>query len=196
MQNIPVRRLQPSWVKKFLPTNLTALNKLYTNASPTTALLGWKELWVLSSNKDTKTKTITDLLKSKRKQQHPTDAVGLENLLRSIYSDIPASALTATDRTTLNLPLRKAPTKAVKPITSAVLSLIEQGHLFAFIKLGKKAEGVKTREIWSAVVPHGTAITPTTVFTSFTDWGRTIYDFHFTDDQVGQDLLIKTRDKI
>ena len=95
-------------------TNLAAVNTLYSNPNvpPVTVPdnLGYVELWALHNNPSTTNKVITDLLNKRIRQHLPTDPVGIENVLRVIYNDIPASVLTATDRKTLNLPLRKAKT--------------------------------------------------------------------------------------
>ena len=95
-------------------TNLANLNTLYSNPNvpPVTAPdnLGYVELWALHSNPSTTNTVINNLLNKKIRQHLLTDPAGLENVLRVIYNDIPKSVLTATDRTTLNLPLRKAKT--------------------------------------------------------------------------------------
>lgn len=89
-------------------TNLNALNKLYSNplVPPATAqdTLGYIELYALHINPSTTTPVITKLFHERVRQKLATDPLGLENVLRDIYADIPASALTATDRLTLNLP--------------------------------------------------------------------------------------------
>src|ERR1035437_6567041 len=94
--------------------NLSALNKLYSNPNPPSVTvpdnLGYVELWALHNNPSTTNKVINALLHKRIRQHLPTDPIGLENILRVIFSYIPKSALTSTDRTTLNLPLKKART--------------------------------------------------------------------------------------
>jgi len=91
--------------------NLTGLNTLYSNADVPQNDLGWSQLWILYSNVDTVTKTIRDIVKTRRGQ--------LETQLRLIYGDIPNSALTANDRNTLNLPLRDTTPTPIQPVDFA-----------------------------------------------------------------------------
>lgn len=100
--------------------NLTALNLIYDNGVMPLPQndLGWKQLWLLYFNDDTVTPTIKKLIKTRRAQ--------LEKQLRLIYGDIPNSALTANDRTTLNLPLRDTNTTPIQPVNfSPVISFEE-----------------------------------------------------------------------
>ena len=95
--------------------NLAILNKLYSNPNPPGVTvpdtLGYLELWVLHTSPGGKhDPTITKLFNAIERQHQITDPIGLENQLRLIYGDIPQSALTATDRTALNLQTRKAKT--------------------------------------------------------------------------------------
>ena len=96
-------------------SNLTALNTLYSNPNvpPVTApdTLGYIELFALHTNPGTAGTSITKLFHERIRQKLPTDPLGLENLLREIYADIPASALTPTDRLILNLPKRSTAKK-------------------------------------------------------------------------------------
>jgi len=84
--------------------NLSNLNTLFTNPSVPLDQLGWKEIWLLHSAKSTRTPDVNTELHIRRQQ--------IEVQMRKIYGDIPKSALTTTDRSTLNLKLRDAtPTK-------------------------------------------------------------------------------------
>jgi hypothetical protein len=87
------------------------LNPLYDNGGVAQNLLGWKQLWIMYSNTDTVTKSIRDIVKTRRGQ--------LETRLRLIYGDIPKSVLTANDRNTLNLPLRDTTPTPIQPVTFA-----------------------------------------------------------------------------
>jgi len=88
--------------------NLASLNTYYDNGGVTQSLLGWKQLWTLYSNTDTQTKSVRDILKTRRGQ--------LEPLLRLIYKNVPFSALTENDRNTLNLPLRDTTPTPIQPV--------------------------------------------------------------------------------
>src|ERR1035437_9257673 len=80
--------------------NATTLKTLYSNPNvPPNTLpdhLGWVELWILHTNHNTNTHTIVTLVNAMR--------TAIEKQIRTIYKDIPNSALTATDRSTLRLP--------------------------------------------------------------------------------------------
>jgi len=91
--------------------NLTILNTFYDNPGVVQNDLGWKQLWALNINDDTTTKTISDLVRIRR-----TD---MEDTLRLIYGDIPKSALTVSDRNTLNIPLRDSTPTPVPVLTFA-----------------------------------------------------------------------------
>jgi len=91
--------------------NLTVLNNFYDQAGVVQNDLGWKQLWVLYTNTDTQTKSVRDILKTRRSD--------LETQLRLIYGDIPKSALTANDRNTLNLPLRDTTPTPIQPVDFA-----------------------------------------------------------------------------
>ncbi|HEX7413643.1 MAG TPA: hypothetical protein VF411_06310, partial [Bacteroidia bacterium] len=96
-------------------SNMTIFNKLYSNPNPpgTTAPdhLGYLELWPLHNTPAGKhDPTITALFNKIERKHLAADPIGLENILRSIFADIPASLLTSTDRTALNLPLKQPKT--------------------------------------------------------------------------------------
>ena len=92
-------------------TNLGNLNLLFTNPTATTQdLLGLKELYALKTNPATDTKIINAIYEKKIRKHLSTDPVGIENVLRVIYTDIPGSALTEQDRTVLHLPVRQGRT--------------------------------------------------------------------------------------
>jgi hypothetical protein len=88
--------------------NMALLNKLYSNPGVPNDQLGWVELWLLHTGPSAGDRTITALLQQRLRQHLATDPVGMENVLRAIYADIPQSILTAVDRKTLNLKERKA----------------------------------------------------------------------------------------
>jgi hypothetical protein len=79
----------------------------------------------------------------------------LKDLLRSIYDDIPESALTADDRTTLNLPERSttrtpAPVPTTKPIAKIDTSKRLEHTIHFKDEDGSlaKPEGVRGCQIW------------------------------------------------
>jgi hypothetical protein len=88
--------------------NMATATNLYSNPGAETDQLGWLELWALSINPATTGPAVKALLQKRLRQHLATDPVGLENILRAIYADIPQSVLTDTDRKTFNLKERKA----------------------------------------------------------------------------------------
>ena len=96
-------------------SNLAAVNMLYSNPNvpPNTEpdTLGYIELFALRNNPGATNPVVTKLLHERIRQKLATDPLGLENVLREIYADIPASVLTPTDRLTLNLPKRNTAKK-------------------------------------------------------------------------------------
>jgi hypothetical protein len=97
-------------------TNAALLNTLYDNAGVPQNNLGWVQLWGLHINDDIGTKTVTALVALRRSE--------LEGQLRTIYDDIPKSALTANDRTTLNKSKRDSEPTNINPVGySPVLSV-------------------------------------------------------------------------
>ncbi len=171
--NLPAVGTTPSTATRLSVSaaNLSAANKLYTNPTPvapqtTPNDLGWKELWVLRSNHATKTKVITDLIQIRKEQ--------LEAVLRTIFNDIPASALTAADRTTINKHERSSShTPSPTPINAPLIALVEQGHLYAIISITDPAHphtqakpaGVGSTELEGAFQSRADIVTAATART-------------------------------
>ena len=165
--NLPAVGTNPSTATRLsiTPANLQAANTWYSNPNPVMPQtspnnLGWKELIVLHDNPATKTKPINDLIKIRK--------VELEAALRTIFNDIPASALTATDRTTINKPLRSTThSSAPLPVNAPVIAIVEQGHLYAIISITDpahphtqaKPEGVDNTELDGAFQTRETIVT-------------------------------------
>ena len=145
--------------------NLVILNK--TNSNPNPVLpqtspdnLGYLELWTKhNSPTDKRNPLISELF-------HAIEH-SMESILRTIYGDIPESMLTATDRTALNLHLKKdkntevvtganaAGTERTAAIITIHLSLKKQIHLVIEVEINysgtkskAKRKGVKSVEIY------------------------------------------------
>lgn len=93
--------------------SLSKANKLYSNPAPVPPEtipndLGFKELLLLHFDPKTNTTIISNFFQKRIRKHLASDPDGLENVLREIYANIPASALTDSDRKTLHLPKRKA----------------------------------------------------------------------------------------
>jgi len=80
----------------------------------------WIYLWALTSSSTTATKPLRNTRDTLKKE--------LSTLVRKVYDDIPESALTDSDRTTLLIPKRdKKPSKRPKINSRPTLKLIVQG---------------------------------------------------------------------
>lgn len=86
----------------------------------TTTSGSWIYLWALTSSSTTATKPLRDSRNALQKT--------MSVLVRNVYDDIPESALTDSDRTTLLIPKRdKIPSERSKINTRPTLKLIVQG---------------------------------------------------------------------
>ena len=132
----------------YLNTNATRLGVSTTNQTAITAQLAeWNTVFPASQNSNTRTKSIVD-----------NKDIVKENLittLRSIYADIPASALTVEDRNTLNIAERSttrtpAPLPSTKPIAQVDTSKRLE-HTISFTDEDgsvAKPDGVRGCQIW------------------------------------------------
>lgn len=108
--------------------NMIIFNHLYTNPNPVLPEtspdnLGYLELWVKHTSPSGKRDPIiTALFHQRERQQKGTTIIGLEDILRIIYGDIPKTALNATDRSALNLNVKK-------PATTTSISTEKTGKL-------------------------------------------------------------------
>lgn len=75
-------------------------------------LEAWNKSYALSINPNTRTRTVTD--------QKALDKADLMNTIRAVFDDIPASALTPEDRSTLGLPERRHPSDSPIPATAPI----------------------------------------------------------------------------
>jgi len=92
--------------------NTNALDTLYdNNGAAEQDELGWSQLWPLYTNRDTVTPTIREIIQTRKEE--------METLLRTIYDDIPQSALTTNDRSTLTLPLRDTTPTTIQAVDFA-----------------------------------------------------------------------------
>jgi hypothetical protein len=112
-----------------------------------TQLVSWNTVYPASQNNNTRTKSIVD-----------NKDIAKENLmatLRTVYADIPASALTVEDRNTLNIASRStsrtpSPVPTTKPIAQVDTSKRLQ-HTVSFTNEDgtlAKPEGVRGCQIW------------------------------------------------
>ena len=144
----------------YLVTAANATRLLVSAANQTllsSLLTKWNTYYGLTQNADTRTKTAVD----------NKDAVkaDLMTLLRTVYGDIPNSALTTADRNTLNLPEAStsrtpAPVPTTKPIAQVDTSQRLQ-HTVSFTNADgsvAKPTGVHGCQIWMKV---GGATAPT-----------------------------------
>ena len=179
-------------------------SRLGVSAGNISALSALQELWVtafmLSENPATATST--------SKQERDMHRASLETLLRSIYHDIPESALTVTDRDTLNLPARDAtPTPVSVPTVAPVVSVEKISHLQHILRFQNpetpesqaKPEGVATVEIYghiteSPVLPPMPVPMPSNFnFHHIAGTGKFLYTVNFEAGDVGKTIYYIAR---
>jgi hypothetical protein len=194
--------------------NLAILNKLYSNPNPPGVTvpdtLGYLELWVLHTSPGGKhDPTITKLFNAIERQHQITDPIGLENQLRLIYGDIPQSALTATDRTALNLQTRKAKTttsistEQTGRLIPTYLSMKKQIHLSIQIevtypgtKSKAKQKGVKEVMLFMIIqAANLTTIPASNTFLYVGDMKRGTFTQNFTEAEEGMAALFVMQEK-
>ena len=98
--------------------NLGALNGFYDNGPPGAPqnVLGWSQLWPIYSNEGEVNDNIRDIMDNREDE--------MQTILRTIYADIPESALTENDRNTLNLQERDTTPTTIQAVDFApVLSI-------------------------------------------------------------------------
>jgi len=196
------------------PANLAILNKLYSNPNlpgvTTPDNLGYLELWVLhTSPDDRRNPTITRLFHQIEKQQKASDPIGLEDILHTIYGDIPQSALTATDRTMLNLQKRKKAsstsisTEPTGRLVPTYLSMKKQIHLSIQIEVNypgtkskAKQKGVKEVMIFMLIqAANLTTIPASSTFLYVGDMKRGTFTQNFTEAEEGMAALFVMQEK-
>ncbi|MHB8260216.1 MAG: hypothetical protein ACYDCN_13860 [Bacteroidia bacterium] len=210
---------QPSVVARFgiIPTyadNLAILNPINSNPNPVLPQtkpdnLGYLELWVLHTSPGGKhDPLITELFHAIEK--------ALEKQLHEIYGDIPQSMLTATDRSMLNLHLKKAKINPVvtgsnamstekKALITIHLSLKKQIHLmievevnYAGTKSKAKRKDVKDVELYMLTQAANITTIPDpneTPYTHIGDLFRGTFTKNFTAAQEGLAALFTLREK-
>lgn len=95
-------------------------DELVAKLGDTTTSGSWIYLWALTSSETTATKPLRNSRDNLKKS--------ISTLVRAVYDDIPESALTDSDRTTLLIPKRdKTPSERTKITTRPTLKLIVQG---------------------------------------------------------------------
>jgi hypothetical protein len=195
-------------------TNLAILNHRYSNPTPVYPEtnpdnLGYLELWVLHTSPGGKRDpTITKLFHNVENQQDATGIVGLENILHTIYGDIPKSALNATDRTTLNLKLRKKAsstsiTESNAKLVPTYLSMKKQIHLSIQVEVNypgtkskKKQKGVKEVMLFMLIqAANLTTIPASNTFLYVGDMVRGTFTQNFTESDEGMAALFVMQEK-
>jgi hypothetical protein len=153
--------------------------------------------------------TITKLFLQRENQHLSTDPIGLENILRTIYGDIPKSALTATDRTALNLKLRKKATstsittESNAKLVPTYLSMKKQIHLsiqvevtYPGTKSKAKQKGVKEVMLFMLIqAANLTTIPASSTFLYIGDMVRGTFTKNFTEADEGMAALFVMQEK-
>lgn len=169
----------------YLVTNATRLGVSSAHQTTATAqLTAWNTVYPASQNTNTRTKSIVE-----------NKDIAKENLmttLRTIYADIPASALTVEDRNTLNIAERSTtrtptPVPTTKPIAQVDTSKRLE-HTISFTNedgsAGKPA-GVRGCQIWFKI--GDPAIDPSELSYMTTDTASP-YTYHFAGDIAGKNV--------
>ena len=132
----------------YLITNATRLKVTADNQSAMSARLSeWNAEYPASQNPDTRTKTNIQNKDIARKE--------IINVMRSVFADVPASALTTQDRNTLNLPLREG-TNTPNPVpTTTPIGQVDTSrrleHTISFTDEDgaiAKPKGVRGCQVW------------------------------------------------
>ena len=204
-------------------TNLAVLNHRYSNPTPVLPEtspdnLGYLELWVLhNSVTDKRNPLITQLFHQAEHQKNPTDLMGLENILTTMYGDIPDSMLTATDRMALGLHLKKEKTTPVVTGANAMgtertlliitihLSLKKQIHLVIEVEINysgtkskAKRKDVKSVEIYMLTQAANLTTIPDPNVVNYAHLGemdRGLFTQTFLPAQEGMAALFAVREK-
>jgi len=134
------------------PANETRLGVSAANsATLQTAFTDWNGTYSIALNPDTRTSTAID-----NKNKADFD---LQTIMRKIFADIPASALTTQDRNTLNLPERAAGSPAPAPSTKPVATIDAGNRLEHSLSVvdettptsRAKPDGVRGCQIWEKI---------------------------------------------
>ncbi len=195
--------------------NLVILNHRYSNPTPVLPEtspdnLGYLELWALHKSPGGKhDPTITELFHNVEHQKAATGLAGLENILHTIFGDIPQSALTTTDRTVLNLQKRKAKTttsistEATGKLVPTYLSMKKQIHLsiqvevtYPGTKSKAKQKGVKEVMLFMIIqAANLTTIPASSTFLYIGDMKRGTFTKNFTEAEEGMAALFVMQEK-
>jgi len=148
----------------------------------------WGPNWVLCNDVSQRTKTVTDLKDSLE--------VDIDTILDVIYSDIPASVLTATDKAVFFIHERKAASAAVVSDIAPGLVLAMIGHLWAKIRFTNTATPLSKEAPTGNFVFFETYIgaagiaNADVVFSNGNVSSTSTHTFHFTEGQVGQTCYV------
>ncbi|MHB8260285.1 MAG: hypothetical protein ACYDCN_13890 [Bacteroidia bacterium] len=197
--------------------NMVIFNHLYTNPNPvlpetTPDNLGYLELWPMHISPSHKhDPLITGLFHQRERQQKGTTIIGLEDILRIIYGDIPKTALNATDRAALNLQQKKPATttsistEKTGKLVPTYISMKHQIHLSIEYELtypGTKSKalqkGVKEAMCYALIVPAAQTTIPdprTTPYAYVGDFKRGTLTQNFTEIQEGMAALVVMQTK-
>jgi hypothetical protein len=167
----------------YLLTNAVRLLVSPANQAALAALLAdWNNAYPLSQNPNTRTVTTTATKDTVRDNT--------KNTLRAVFADIPESALTEADRTTLNMPERSnsrtpAPVPTTKPIAQVDTSKRLE-HTIRFTDedgSAAKPDGVRGCQIWMKI--GSPAVDPDELSYLATDT-RSPYVYHFEGKEAGK----------
>lgn len=219
--NLPAVGTTPSTATRLgiTPANMAIFNHRYTNPTPVYPEtnpdnLGYLELWTLHTSPSGKRDpVITELFHNVVHQKLATGLVGLENILHIIYGDIPESALNITDRTALNLHLKKPATttnistESNARLVPTYISMKHQIHLSIEFELTypgrtSKALDKGVKEAMGFMLVQAASLTTipdpaikTSGYTYYGDFKYGTLTANFTEAQEGMAALIYMQEK-
>lgn len=189
----------------YLTANAARLGISASNIAALAALLIlWKPAFAAGENPDTATATVNATRDSYRHN--------LEALLRSIYHDIPESALTTQDRETLHLPAHNnPPTAHGVPTVAPVVSVDKIQHLQHILRFQNpdtpashaKPDGVASIEVYGYVMgnnqpmpmPNPNPMPTEDNFHHIASTGKFLYTVNFGMQDVGKTICYIARYK-
>ncbi len=171
------------------PANQLRFNSSVDNLGIMNTKYGlWGDNWLMYHDVTQRTRTVIDLKNSLE--------VDIDTILDAIYSDIPSSVLTATDKAIFFIHERKSASAAVVSGIAPGLGLAMIGHLWAKVRFTNTATPLSKEAPTGNFVFFETYIGAAgiadadVVFANGNVSSTATHTFHFTEGQVGQTCYV------